>query len=64
MDGISFIRDKDNKKIAVQIDLTLLETYGERLDDLYDLIVVECRAEEESISFEEVVETLTEKGKL
>lgn len=64
MKGLSFIKDKKNKKVAVQIDLKTLAKYEEKLEDLYDVIIAESRVEEESIPFEKVVKKLKKKGKL
>jgi hypothetical protein len=64
MKGLSFIKDKKNKKIAVQIDLKTLRSYEEKLEDLYDVIIAESRVEEASVPFEKVVKKLKKKGKL
>jgi hypothetical protein len=64
MKGLSFIKDKKNKKIAVQIDLKTLRSYEEKLEDLYDVIIAESRVEEPSVPFEKVVKKLKKKGKL
>ena len=64
MKGVSFIRDKKNKKVAVQIELKTLSKYEERLEDLYDIIIAESRVEEPSVPFERVVKKLKKKKKL
>jgi len=35
MKGVSYIMDDSNKKIAVQINLKVLEKYDEEIEDLY-----------------------------
>lgn len=53
--------DENNKKIAIQISY---EKYGDILDDLIDLLLVEDRREEESIPFSEVLDELRNTGNL
>ena len=64
MKGISYITDKKNKKTAVVIDLKTLQKYDEQIEDLFDVIIAESRAEEPSISWETVKKKLKKKGKL
>lgn len=59
MEGINYIVDADNSKIAVQIDL---KTHGELWEDFYDLLTFKARKEEERVSLESVVEELKKEG--
>ncbi len=61
MEGIHFLTDDDNRKIAVQIDL---RKYGELWEDFYDTLIAEMRKDEEKISWEEAKEILKKEGKL
>jgi ribosomal protein S16 len=60
MEGIRYVYDEQNRKVAVQIDL---EKYGELWEDIYDAIVAESRKEEESEPFDQVVSELRDSGK-
>ncbi len=61
MEGINYLTDDKNEKIAVQIDL---RKYGELWEDFYDSLVAELRRDEEKIPLEEVIRDLKAKGKL
>lgn len=64
MKGVSYITNKKNQKTAVVIDLKTLKKYDEQLEDLFDMIIAESRAEEASVSWETVKKNLKKKGKL
>ena len=64
MKGVTYITNKKNQKTAVVIDLKTLKKYDEQLDDLFDMIIAESRAEEPSIPLETVKKNLKKKGKL
>ena len=64
MKGVSYITNNKNRKTAVVIDLKTLKKYNEQLEDLFDAIIAESRAEEPSVSWEMVKKTLRKKGKL
>ncbi len=64
MKGVSYITNKKNQKTAVVIDLKTLKKYDEQLEDLFDVIIAESRAEEPSVSWETVRKKLKKKGKL
>jgi len=64
MKGVNYVTDASNKKVAVQIDLKLLEKYDEELEDLIDGIIAESRMEEERKPLNEVIKGLRKKGKL
>lgn len=64
MKGVSYITNNKNQKTAVVIDLKTLKKYEEQLEDLFDVVIAESRAEEPSISWETVKKNLKKKGKL
>jgi len=55
LDGINFVTDSNNKRIAVMIDLS---KYGDLWQDFYDLLVARARKDEEEMSLEEVKKML------
>ncbi len=61
MEGINYLTDDKNEKIAVQIDL---RKYGELWEDFYDSLIAELRKDEEKIPLEEVIRNLMANGKL
>ncbi len=64
MKGVSYVTDINNKKVAVQIDIKLLEKYNEEIEDLIDGIIAESRKDEERKPLNEVNIKLKRKGKL
>ena len=64
MKGVTYIKDKKNRKTAVVIDLKTLKKYDEQIEDLFDMIIAESRAEEPAIALETVKNKLRRKGKL
>jgi hypothetical protein len=58
MKGVNYVTDGSNKKVAVQIDLKLLEKYDEEIEDLIDGIIAESRKEEERKPLDEVIKSL------
>ncbi len=64
MKGVNYVTDGSNKKVAVQIDLKLLEKYDEEIEDLIDGIIAESRKDEERKPLNEVIKSLKNKGKL
>jgi hypothetical protein len=64
MKGVNYITDSNNKKIAVQIDLKLLEQKEDVMQDFIDGIIAESRINEKRIPLTEVVNQLKLKGKL
>lgn len=64
MKGVSYVTDSSNRKVAVQIDLKLLEKYEEQMEDLIDGIIAESRQQEEKKPLAEVIRGLKRKGKL
>ncbi len=61
MEGINFVTDDKNRKVAVQIDL---KKHGELWEDFYDALVAEERKGEEKISLEDFEKDLKRKGLL
>lgn len=61
MEGINYVTDDKNKKVAVQIDL---RKYGEIWEDFYDSLIAEMRKEEEKIPLEDLIKDLKAQGKL
>jgi hypothetical protein len=64
MKGVSFITDDKNRKKAVVIEMKTLVQYDEQIEDLFDVIIAESRAEEPTVAWEEVKAQLKKKGKL
>ncbi len=64
MKGVSYVTDESNKKLAVQIDIKLLEKYDDEMEDLIDGVIAESRKAEERRPLNEVIKTLKKKGKL
>ena len=64
MKGVTYVTDEQNKKVAVQIELKLLEKYDEELEDLIDGIIAESRNDEERVPLDKVIKSLKRKGKL
>ncbi|MCX6590348.1 MAG: hypothetical protein NTZ56_02375 [Acidobacteria bacterium] len=61
MQGIQFVVDESNNKVAVMIDLAM---HGELWDDVYDAYLAAERANEPDESLESVKQHLREIGKL
>ena len=61
MKGVTYITNKKNQKTAVVIDLKTLKKYDEQLEDLFDMIIAESRAEEPSVSWDTVKKNLNRK---
>jgi hypothetical protein len=64
MKGVSYVTDESNRKLAVQIDIKLLEKYDEEMEDLIDGIIAESRKDEERKPLNEVIKQLKKRGKL
>jgi hypothetical protein len=64
MRGVNYVTDASNKKVAVQIDLKLLEKYDEEIEDLIDGIIAEARKDEKRKPLNEVIKSLKKRGKL
>ena len=64
MKGINFITNSDNKKVAVQIDLKILEKRDSSLEDFIDGIIAESHINEERKPLDEVINQLKKRGAL
>jgi hypothetical protein len=64
MKGVSFVTNEKNEKIAVQIDMKLLERHQEAIEDILDVIVAENRGNDEDVSWEKAKKQLKKSGKL
>lgn len=61
MEGINYLTDDKNRKVAVQIDL---KKYGDLWEDFYDSLMAELRKDEEKIPLKDVINDLKSQGKL
>ena len=61
MEGIRFVTDDKNRKVAVMIDL---RKYGELWQDFYDSMLARVRANEPRESLASVKKRLRKQGKL
>lgn len=61
MEGINFVTDDKNQKIAVLIDL---KKYGELWEEFYDVLIANMRKDDEKLSWEEAKQLLKKEGKL
>ena len=64
MKGVNYVTDDKNRKVAVQIELKLLEKYDEEIEDLIDGIIAESRKNKERVPLDKVIKGLKKKGKL
>jgi len=64
MKGVSFVTNNKNEKIAVQIDLKLIEKHQEAIEDLLDGIIAESRKNEVKVPLSKVISNLKKSGKL
>lgn len=64
MKGINYVTDEQNKKVAVQIELKVLEKYDEQMEDLIDGIIAESRKDERRVPLNKVIRNLKQSGKL
>jgi hypothetical protein len=60
MKGVSFVTNDKNQKIAVQIDLKVLEKHQEAIEDLLDTIIAESRKDDEDVEWERAKRELSE----
>ena len=63
MKGVNYVTDEKNRKVAVQINLNLLDNYQQKLEDLLDIIVAESRKDDDEITIEEVEKRMNKKSK-
>lgn len=53
MQGVNFVTNNQNERVAVMIDLKVLAEQQEVLEDFLDAVLAEARRDEESIDWEE-----------
>jgi hypothetical protein len=58
MEAITILKNEVNNHRLMQIDLDVLSKDEELLEDLYDIIAIEVRKNEETVSWEEAKEQL------
>ncbi len=58
MEGVTFLKNESNNHRLMQIDLDVLPKDEEALEDLYDLLAVELRRNEETVPWNVVKENL------
>src|SRR5205814_7711146 len=64
MEVITILKDETNNRRLMQINLDELAKGEELLEDIYDIIAIEVRKNEETISWEDVKDQLRDEGKL
>ena len=64
MEVITILKDETHNRRLMQIDLNELAKDEELLEDIYDIIAIELRKNEETIPWEEVKKQLKAEGKL
>ena len=64
MEAVTLLNDKVSNHRLMQIDLDMLATDEQLLEDVYDLIAIEVRKNEETIPWEQVKDSLKQQGKL
>ena len=61
MEGITILKNEFNDRRLMQIDLNLLSKNEESLEDVFDLIAIEVRKNEESLSWEDAKQQLNKE---
>jgi len=64
MEVITILKDETNNRRLMQIDLNELARDKELLEDIYDIISIELRKDEETVPCEDVKKQLKADGKL
>ena len=64
MDAITIFKNESNNHRLMQIDLNLLVKDDEQLEDVYDIIAIELRKNEETTPWAHVKQQLHDQGKL
>ena len=64
MKGVKYVTDENNNKVAVQIEMKVLEKYDDEMEDLLDGIIAESKKDEDRIPLSKVISNLKKKGKL
>ena len=64
MEAITILKNETNNHRLMQIDLDMLVDNEAQLEDVYDIIAVELRKNEEAIPWEQAKQQLHDDGKL
>jgi hypothetical protein len=64
MKGVTYVTDDKNRKVAVQIDLKILQKFDEDIEDLIDGIIAESRKDEERVPLNKVIRDLKKNRKI
>jgi hypothetical protein len=64
MEVITILRDETNNRRLMQINLDELAKDKELLEDIYDIIAIELRKNEETVEWDDVKNQLRDEGKL
>jgi len=64
MEAITILKNESNNHRLMQIDLDMLADNEEQLEDVYDIIAVELRKNEQSVLWEQAKQQLHDEGKL
>jgi hypothetical protein len=64
MEAITILKNESNNHRVMQIDLDVLANNEEQLEDVYDIIAVELRKNEQAVSWEQAKQQLHDEGKL
>ena len=62
MEAITILKNESNNHRLMQIDLDMLAKDDELLEDVYDIIAIELRKNEESVPWEQVKQHLQQDG--
>ena len=64
MEAITILKNEANNHRLMQIDLDMLVGNEGQLEDVYDIIAVELRKNEETVSWDDAKKQLQNEGKL
>ena len=64
MEAITILKNEDNNHRLIQIDLDIVAKNEDLLEDIYDIIAIELRKNEETIPWEQAKQQLHEQGKI
>lgn len=64
MKGVSYLTDNKERKKAVVIEMSTLERYSNKLEDLLHGLIAESRKNDMKIPLKEVISDLKKAGKL
>ncbi len=64
MEAITILKNEENNHRLIQIDLDLLAKDEELLEDVYDIIAIELRKNEETTPWEQAKQQLYDEDKI